>query len=91
MLGCAGCRTIGTDLSDILAILKNATSRLVYDATFATLFWNYGSASNMVLKSHSTSVTQTDVQIITATLNFEAANIQGEITAPSFRAGGIIA
>lgn len=91
ILGCAGCRTVGSDLADILAILKRSTSKLVYDATFANLFWNYGSASNMVLKSYSTVVTQTDVQIITATLNFEAANIQGEITAPSFRAGGILA
>lgn len=91
ILGCSGCRTIGSDLIDVIAILKQSTSAFVYDATFATLFWNYGSASNMVLKSYSTRTTQTDVQVISVSLSFEAANIQGEITAPSIRAGGILA
>ena len=89
IMGCAGCRTVGSDLFDVLAALKRSSARFVYDATFANLFWNHGSASNMILKSYTTRQNQTDVQTISVTMNFEAANIQGEITAPSFRAGGI--
>ena len=89
--GCAGCRTLPTDFLPMLQLLKRAMSAQVYDATFANLFWNYGAATNMVLKSYSTRVTQQDVQIQEFVLNFEAANIQGEIQAPSFRAGGILA
>lgn len=90
IVGCQSCNASLNGLLNTLGVMKNMASKQVYDNEFLNLFWNHGAATRMILSSYSTRQTQNDVQILNVSMNFEAANIQGEISAPSFEAGGIL-